>query len=215
MKLPRPKLPKFAAGRKKQYVESVKSVSDIFGEISKKIKKDRFAMLGIGNDLKGDDAAGWLVADLLKEQIGNDGNFLCVKTAVPENHVKEIADFLPDLLIIADAADFHRAPGTVKFIHEHQISDTLVSTHTTPLTLFLRLYQADQVVKRRVTIIGIQKKSSEFGQHVSEPVRQASGRVAKMIAGLYKKGMLGASLERELNHVSNPFKKVADRLKKK
>jgi len=195
-----------------KYVEDIKSVSDIFKELKALKKKERFLVMAIGNDLKGDDGVAWRVADMLAKEIGKDENFLTLKTSVPENHVKEISDFSPNLLIIIDAADFGKRPGAIKYIREYQISEAAVSTHTTPLTIFLRLYQADQPVKRAVTLIGIQKKSSDFGQPMTAPVREAGERLAKLIAELYRKGFLSFALEDELENLYSPLRKIRGKI---
>lgn len=193
-----------------------KVVADIFKEFSpEEITNPRFAVLGIGNDLKGDDGIGWYVVDKLSKEFKDDENLLFVKTSVPENHVKQVNDFAPKMLIIIDAADFKKYPGTVKTIKGYQISGSFVSTHTTPLTLFLRLYQAEDAVKKNVVLIGIQRKSNEFGQPVSEPVRKAGDRLMKTISKLYRKGILDLSLEKELEYSSNPLKKIVDYFKQK
>jgi hydrogenase 3 maturation protease len=195
----------------------MKEVDKIFKEFTPtefEFEKYRFAILGIGNDLKGDDGIGWYVVDKIKEKLGKDDNLLLVKTSVPENHVKEISEFAPKMLIIIDAADFKKGPGSMKIIKESQITKSFVSTHTTPLTLFLRLYQADQLVKRPVLLIGIQRKSNDFGQLISRPVRKSGDRIAKLISKLYKKNVLDLRLEREFKYLSNPFMRVKDYFKK-
>jgi hydrogenase 3 maturation protease len=188
----------------------LKSISDIFRDFKEKeLAKERFAIMGLGNDIKGDDGLGFYVVDRLRKEFANDGNLLFVKTSVPEDHVREIRNFAPTLLVIIDAADFGKRPGSIKVIKEHQISGSFISTHTTPITLFLRLYQADQPVRSAVTIIGVQRKSSEFGQPMGGPVKKAGDTIAETISSLYRKGMLGAALESEITRASSPLGRVA------
>ncbi|MCD6590346.1 MAG: hydrogenase maturation protease [Candidatus Aenigmarchaeota archaeon] len=227
MRYPRLKFPRFVKElrdrlafrefRRKRFsgvkARELKEIGKIFeglDKIDEAHENRRFAVLGIGNDLKGDDGVGWYVVDKLSKEFGKDENFLLVKTSVPENHVKEIADFAPKMLIIVDAADFGKRPGAIKVIKGYQIKESFVSTHTTPLTLFLRLYQADQPVKKPLTIIGIQKKTNEFGQPMNGEVRKSGDMVAKIISKLYKKGVLDLSLEKEIEYTLNPFKRVVD-----
>lgn len=189
-------------------------IRDVLRELSPtKIKERRFAILGIGNDLKGDDGIGWYVVDKLRKELKKDENLLFVKTSVPENHVKEISDFAPNMLIIIDSADFKKSPGEIKTIKGYQISESFISTHTTPLTLFLRLYQADQSFKKPSILIGIQRKSNEFGQPMSRPVKKAGDKLAKIILKLHRKGILDLSLEKELVYLSNPFLKILGSLR--
>jgi hydrogenase 3 maturation protease len=205
--------PQPARGREDE--EHTKNLNDIFRAFAEKPREQRFAFLGIGNDLKGDDGVGWHVVDRLAHEFAGDSSLLFIKTAVPENHVKEIREFSPSMLIIVDAADFRQRPGAIKYIREYQIKESFVSTHTTPLTLFLRLYQADRPVKGGVTIIGIQKKNNEFGQPMSVAVRGAGDRLAELVAELYRQKTLYSSLETELGYLANPLKKISDRIRKK
>jgi len=195
-------------GKKKQkkYVEDIKSVSDIFKELKAEKRKERFAVLCVGNDMKGDDGVGFYAGDLLSKELGKDADFMVLRTSVPENHVRVIREFVPTLLVIIDCADFGKRPGSIRLIRESQISDTFISTHTTPLTLFLRLYQAEDLVRKPVTLIGIQKKSNEFGQPMSAPVKKAGKTVAETIIMLYGKGLLDISLEKEIAYLSNPLR---------
>ncbi len=204
-----PETPAKTEGKKrkpKKYVEDIRSVADIFKELKAEKAKERFAVLCVGNDMKGDDGVGFYAGDLLSRELGKDADFMVLRTSVPENHVREIRDFVPTLLIIIDCADFGKRPGSIRVIKEYQISDTFISTHTTPLTLFLRLYQADEPVRKAVILIGIQKKSNEFGQPMSAPVKKAGKRVADTIITLYGDGLLGISLEKEIAYLSNPIR---------
>ncbi|MCX6817633.1 MAG: hydrogenase 3 maturation endopeptidase HyCI [Candidatus Aenigmarchaeota archaeon] len=190
----------------KKFVESINEIYRQFKE--EKLRKERFAILGVGNDLKGDDGVGPYVAEKLKKLIGKDEYFLFIKTAMPEDHVRELKAFTPTLLIIVDAADFGKRPGSLKVIRDYEISDTALSTHITPLSIFLRLYNADQPVKNPVTIIGIQKKSNEFGQPLGSEARVAGDKVAEIINDLYRKKLLGTMLEKEFERQSSAIKKI-------
>ena len=190
----------------KKFVESINEIYRNFKE--EKLRKERFAILGVGNDLKGDDGVGPYVAEKLKKLIGKDEYFLFIKTAMPEDHVRELKAFTPTLLIIVDAADFGKRPGSLKVIKDYEISDTALSTHITPLSIFLRLYNADQPVKSPVTIIGIQKKSNEFGQPLGSEARAAGDKVAEIISSLYRKNVLGTMLEKEFERQSSAIKRI-------
>jgi hydrogenase 3 maturation protease len=206
-------LKKIPRSKKKTKKVDKKLVEDIIKDFSAGEEVElnpRFAFLGIGNDLKGDDGVGWYVIDKLKNEFEKDKNILFVKTSVPENHVRPISEFAPRMLIIIDAADFRKSPGTIKTIKSENIKESYISTHTTPLTLFLRLYQADEAFRKPVMIVGIQKKSNEFGEPISSPVKKAGDRLAKTISALYRKNILDLRLEKELEYLAKPTKRLAD-----
>ena len=189
------KAPATKNGKSAEDKKFIESINDIYRDFKEeKLRKERFAILG--------------VADKLKKLMGKDEYFLCIKTAMPENHVRELKAFVPTLLIIVDAADFGKRPGSLKVIRDYELSDTAMSTHITPLSIFLRLYNADQPVKSPVTIIGIQKKSNEFGQPLGNEARQAGDKVAEIISGLYRKKLLGTMLESEFERQSSAIKRI-------
>jgi hydrogenase 3 maturation protease len=204
------------AAKEKEGIGFAESVNEIFREFKEeKLRKERFAVMGVGNDLKGDDGVGFYVVDRLRKKLGSDDFFMLIKTAMPEDHVREIKEFAPTLLIIVDAADFGKGTGSMKVINDYEISEAFISTHTTPLTIFLRLYNADQPVKSPVTMIGIQRRSNEFGQQMCGQVRKAGDAVVDIISGLYEKKLLGTMLESEIERRSSVMKRIGSRLKKK
>lgn len=215
--LPRPIRKLLFRGHKQaKPIKKDRLIEAIFKDFSagEEERNPRFAFLGIGNDLKGDDGIGWYVIDRLSEKLKGDKNLLFIKTSVPENHVREIRDFAPKTLVIIDAADLKKAPGTIKPIRFEQVRESFMSTHTTPITVFLRLYQEGEPFKKPVTIIGIQRKTNEFGQPISPEVKKSGDRVARIISKLHRKGILDLTLDRELSYISNPLKRVTDPFKK-
>lgn len=187
-----------------------RTVSQIFSELEKVKDKenDRYAVLGVGNDLKGDDAVGWYVVDRLEKRFSGDHHLLRIKTSVPENHVREITDFAPKHLVVVDAADFGLKPGSVKVVREYQIKGSALSSHSSPLTVFLRLYQEGETTNRPVTIIGVQKKENEFGQPMSEEVMRTGEMLADIIGRLYENKILDIALEKEIMGISNPLERM-------
>ncbi len=162
----------------------------------------RFAVLGIGNDLKGDDGIGWYVIDKLKNILPKD-NVLLMKTATPENHVKEIREFFPSILIIVDSASFGGSPGQIRKIEEHEIQRIFYSTHTTPLTIFMKLLKQD-LPSTRIVVLGIQKKQTMFGIPMLSDVKKSGDKIIKMICDLHnsktmEKGLDGAITELSSN----------------
>ena len=73
--------------------------------------KKRIVICGIGNDIRGDDAFGVIVAERLKGMI-EDPNVLIINCGeVPENYTGKIKDFEPDLVVFVDAVDFRGKSG--------------------------------------------------------------------------------------------------------
>ncbi len=145
-------------------------------------KPPRVAVLGIGNSLRSDDAAGVLVArGLARTRLARDfDSFLVIEAGhAPENATAELRRFAPQVVILIDAAEMGQAPGTVGWIQLKEIDGLSASTHTMPLSMLSRYLILE--LGCEVKILGIQPKSTEIGESVSREVLQA---VEGIVSGL-------------------------------
>lgn len=83
-------------------------------------------VLGIGNRLHGDDAAGPLLCDRL---VGRFGGVAIDAGVAPENHLERVVACATGLVIVVDAADFGGAPGDVRLLPPDALIAAGVSTH--------------------------------------------------------------------------------------
>jgi hydrogenase maturation protease len=97
------------------------------------VKAASAVLLGVGSDLRGDDRAGLLVAEKIKNQKSKIK--ILVGGTAPENLTGEIKRLKPSHLIIVDSADFGAAPGTVEVIGYERIGGYSFSTHSAPLKM--------------------------------------------------------------------------------
>ncbi len=79
-------------------------------------------IVGIGNTLKGDDGAGVLICQQLKDIIGQ--NVIDAGT-VPENYIQPIIKKAPKVLLILDAIDFGGCPGAVNIFKPEELNSLL------------------------------------------------------------------------------------------
>jgi hydrogenase 3 maturation protease len=141
----------------------------------------RIVVLGVGNTMKGDDAAGLIAADLLEEGLAQrkaDPARIRVIRAydVPENFTGQIRAYGPDLVVLVDAALGKRRAGAVFPVDVTTIAFEDLSTHKVPLSAFVRYLDED--IGAKTLILGIQPAAVAFGGPVSAAVRKAAGRVA-------------------------------------
>jgi|GEM_PF-185884 len=191
---------------------SIKYIFEKLSESRMREEKVRSVVMGIGNDLKGDDGIGWYVVEKLSKNLGPRENIHFIKVSVPENHVSEVRDFLPGILIIIDSSDFKGNPGDVRLIGEDEIARTIGGTHATPVTLFLRLLLEDpESFMPKVVFVGVQKKRTDFGMPMSGEVKKAGDRIVKLIERLYRGGILEENIEREIELLTtrNPLKRMS------
>lgn len=147
---------------------------------------DRIAILGIGSDLRGDDAAGVIVAQQIEKNLGKSSKVkVLIGATAPENLTGEIKKIEPSHLIIIDAADTNAQPGQVTVIKPQDIAGTSFCTHSLPLKVMIDyLQQSSHSLK--VIIIGIQPKNLAVGSNISKEVSQAVEELAVTIVNLFK-----------------------------
>jgi hydrogenase 3 maturation protease len=130
----------------------------------------RVLVLGVGSELRSDDAAGVLVsAALARETL--PGVHTLDGGSAPENCTAAIRHLAPSHLVIVDAANLSQAPGTIRVMECADIGSAGFGTHALPLSVLADYLQKE--VGCRVTVIGIQPKSLEFGQTMSPEVSAA------------------------------------------
>ncbi len=129
--------------------------------------RDRMVILGVGNDLKGDDAVGVWIAETIKGTCNSING-----ATVPEAMMPEIVAYAPDTVLIVDAARMGRTPGSLGVFTGEEISKIFFSTHSMPLSVLARLLE--ERLGCDVYIIGIEPYSFEFGAELSPVVKETA-----------------------------------------
>jgi hydrogenase 3 maturation protease len=140
----------------------------------------KVAIIGVGNALRSDDAAGILVAhELLQRECAADTEHLLILEGgqAPENLTGELCKFAPALVLFIDAAKIGEKPGTVQWISEECIDGMSASTHSLPLFMLARYLTLERDCK--VIFLGIQPESNEVGESVSAKVQHAVKEVVQ------------------------------------
>ncbi len=146
-----------------------------------KLRGSRIVLVGIGNILKGDDAAGSLVCQQLKERsISAD---IIDAGTTPENYIQRIIKKAPQNLLIVDAIDFQAPPGTIKIFSPEQLNSSIISTHTLSPGLFVDM--VSRSIKVDVYFIGIQPAQTQLCQPVSDAIHLAVELLSKTLAGIF------------------------------
>ena len=126
-------------------------------------------IVGIGSTLRGDDGAGPIVCERLREA-GVSAELVDAGT-VPENYIQTIIKKAPRNIIIIDAIEFGGSPGAVGVFKDEQLDGTVLSTHALSPRLFV------EVIKRSIEVdiyfVGIQPGQTKLGEPMSAQVRQA------------------------------------------
>ncbi|MGQ9903060.1 MAG: hydrogenase 3 maturation endopeptidase HyCI [Anaerolineae bacterium] len=142
----------------------------------------RVAVVGIGNELRADDAAGLLIARaLIERQTGSEAqsSILALNAgAAPENVTGALRRFAPDLVIFADAAfvDEGTPAGAVHWLDWRETAGLSASTHTLPLHVIAQYLVSE--LGCEVVLIGIQADGIAFDQAMSPAIQQTAQAVA-------------------------------------
>jgi len=135
--------------------------------------KQRTAIVGIGNLLRSDDAAGILVArGLMNSQSLLDSNIVLVIDAgqAPENRTADLRRFAPKVILLIDAAEIGEMPGTIHWIEVDELEGMSASTHTLPLSIAQYLTLE---LNCKIALLGIQPKSNDIRETISPEVSEA------------------------------------------
>jgi len=141
----------------------------------------RVAVLGVGNDMNGDDGAGVRVVRALSARMAaTPGVLLIDGGTAPESFTGPLRRFRPDLVVEIDAAHLDQPAGTTAWIDWRDADGMSASTHTLPPSVLAKFLTSD--VGCRVTLIGIQPASLEMGTGLSPDVEAAVERLSGQLA---------------------------------
>ncbi|TEB11828.1 hydrogenase 3 maturation endopeptidase HyCI [Pelotomaculum propionicicum] len=138
----------------------------MLASLSKRLK-GRVFLVGIGNILRGDDAAGPLLIERLAGKVKAD---LLDASEVPESYIGRIAGRRPDTIMLVDAADMGADPGAIAIIEIENLREQSFSSHQMGLNLFMRCLQT--VTGADVFLLGIQPRVTGFGAKFSPKVAE-------------------------------------------
>jgi len=146
-----------------------------------KLRDSITVIVGIGNELKGDDGAGPLVCQQLQ---GTRISAEVIEAGtVPENYIQTIIKKAPQNLLIIDAIDFGCPPGTIKIFKPDQLDSLVLSTHTLSPRLFVDMICRS--IEVDVYFIGIQPAQTQLGQSVTPQVHHAIKQLIDILAGIF------------------------------
>ena len=138
--------------------------------------KGDVVLVGVGNPLRGDDAAGCLVAEGLD---GTPGLKVIHAEDVPECYFGKILACEPDVVVLVDAVDLGQPVGSIAMLGKDELVTYEPSTHRVPLALTAELIQG--ATGADVFVLGIQPLQVELGAGVSPSVARAVASLVETI----------------------------------
>lgn len=158
-------------------------MNDLYEHLTENLKGvRRLVVLGVGSFLKSDDAAGVIITERLKERFkcaGLSSVSIFTGEIAPENFTGTIKKSKPDHILVLDAADLKKEPGSIKLITLDMINTASFSTHMLPIKIMLDYLICETGCN--ITIIGIQPESLEFACKVTKRVDETIDYVTSVI----------------------------------
>jgi hydrogenase 3 maturation protease len=146
----------------------------------------RVAIIGIGSDLRADDAAGVEVVRSLRGHLKSPNVLLIDGGVAPENFTAQIKKFRPTHVIMIDATDLGLKPGTASIVDLNTITGPSIFSHRLPLSIFADYLRAHDETK--IILIGIQPANARVGAEMSKEVKSAvdetSGTILKSLSSI-------------------------------
>ncbi len=133
-------------------------------------------VMGIGNRVRGDDAAGSVVASQIA---GSPGVTVIDAEDVPESFIQRIVSQRPDTVVLIDCVNMQSEPGSIALLESDHVAHYGPSTHRMPLGVLMRILERE--THARVFTVGIQPARSELLETMSEPVAQTVAQLADML----------------------------------
>jgi len=137
-------------------------------------------LVGVGNELKSDDAAGLEVASSLRSRLGSSpapGVRIHQGTSMPERLLSKLASG-EGRVVVFDAVEASTRPGEVVFRSMADTKYGFFGTHNIPLKLVPGL----EARLGDFFLVGVQPASLEVGVELSETVRESVNEIVAVIA---------------------------------
>jgi hydrogenase 3 maturation protease len=143
-------------------------------------KYSKIIFLCIGNEMRGDDGLGPLIAKNLTKLFKNQSKLLVINAeTVPENYTGLIRKETPSHIIFIDAVEMDRNPGSIKLIKYEEIAEYNISTHAMPLSFMIKYLES--FTNAKILLIGIQPKNMEMSDPVSKEVKSGVAELTRII----------------------------------
>ena len=128
--------------------------------------------VGIGNVLKSDDGVGVYISRGIREV--NRLSALTVEVSI-ENYIGKINSLNPDVLILVDCMELGKPAGSFDLFRIDEVEDGTFNTHN------ISLSRLEDFFTMPVFILGVQPKKIDFGETLSEIVKDTADKILLLI----------------------------------
>jgi len=143
-------------------------------------------IMGIGNDLRGDDAVGSVLArDMSEIFLETDNITVFDGQTVPENFTGAIRQENPSHIILLDAVEMDKPAGRITLVKKEEIGNYNVSTHAMPLSFLINYLES--TTSAEIILMGIQPKNMNFVHEISSEVQNSANYILKLFSNVFDK----------------------------
>ena len=139
-------------------------------------KREHIIFVGVGNRMRGDDAIGPVLIDLLNGQVSHAidaGN-------VPENYTSIIKRLKPEVIVLIDAVNFDgRSPGYAGLLEIEDIEKRRISVHNFSLDVIMGYLKEETGAD--VFMIGVQPAVISEVEGLSPGLKRSLSDLAAII----------------------------------
>lgn len=140
----------------------------------------KIAILGIGNEIKGDDGLGPSIAKKLSKLFQDNENIVVYDGGtVPENYTGSIRKVNPTHIILVDAVEMKKKPGYIRVVQKEEIANYNISTHAMPISFLIKFMET--TIGGKIILIGVQPKSMELDEGISKEVETSINTVVNAL----------------------------------
>jgi len=139
----------------------------------------KLSIIGVGSEIRGDDRIGLYIAGKLKEKINNKNIEILIGGTTPENLSGLLRKSKPTHVVLIDAASCGKSAGAVSIIDPSRISGVSFSTHSFSLETLADYLKHE--IGAKTIIIGIEPKSLDLSEEISEEVLKAGDEAVKLL----------------------------------
>src|SRR5271157_18891 len=144
------------------------------------ISPDKVVFIGVGNRLRGDDAIGPALIDLLKDKVPH----VVDADSAPENVTLAVRRLEPSAIIFLDAASFSDvSTGYVKIVEAGEMEKLEASAHNFSLDVVMEYLE--NATGADVFLIGVQPQRIGEGESLSpslkKPLKELAGLLIKAL----------------------------------
>lgn len=136
----------------------------------------RVVLVGVGNPLRGDDAAGCHLARAL---VGEPGITVLECEDTPERELLRITAGHPDTVVLADAVRLGAPAGAVAVLEAEALARYTATTHRVPLALVAGVIR--HWCHARIVVLAIEPGDMDIGAGLSPAVQRTVTALAAVV----------------------------------